>query len=124
MWWRYPHNPTAYDDDWEDQPAQGGFQQWILGIVLALVLIMYGAHAVWTHQIEFGGRISMTLHGHNAVAFGMAWICAGVFIHCHYFWGNVFNQAWFAVLGKIMAACGFIACMAFVLVRNGVMGIQ
>jgi hypothetical protein len=66
----------------------------------------------------------MTLHGSNAAAFGVAWVSAGVFLHCHYFWGNVFNQAWFAVLGKIVAACGFIAGLAFVLVRNGVLGIN
>ena len=38
--------------------------------------------------------------------------------------GNIFNQAWFAVLGKIVAACGFIAALAFVLIRNGVLGIR
>ncbi|HEY7118270.1 MAG TPA: hypothetical protein VH475_16905 [Tepidisphaeraceae bacterium] len=123
MWWRYPHNPTAYDDDWEDQPGQGPFHQWGLGLVLPLALIGYGVYAIAMQQIRFGGRITMTLHGPNAVAFGIAWISAGVFVHCHYFWGNVFDQAWIAVLGKTVAACGFIAGLAFVLVRNGVLGI-
>jgi hypothetical protein len=123
MWWRFPHNPTAYDDDWEDQPGQGPFYQWGLGIILPLALIGYGAYAIAMQQISFG-RLPMTLHGLNAVAFGVAWISAGVFVHCHYFWGNIFNQAWFAVLGKIVAACGFIAALAFVLVRNGVLGIR
>lgn len=122
-WWRLPHNPTPYDDDWEDQPSQGPLYQWGLGIVAALALVGYGSYAVTMQQITFGNRISMTLHGLNAIAFGIAWISAGVFVHCHYFWGNIFNQAWFAVLGKIVAACGFIAGLVFVLVRNGVLGI-
>ena len=60
LWWRFPYNPSAYDDDWEDQPSQG--------------------------------------------------------------WGNVYNQAWPAVLGKILAACGFVAGLGFLLIHNGVLG--
>ena len=46
-----------------------------------------------------------------------------MFLHCHYFRGNVYNQAWFAVLGKIVAACGFIAGVGTLIVRVGVLGI-
>ena len=123
MWWRYPYNPTAYDDDWEDQPGQGPFYKWALGVALPLALIGYGAYAVLEQQVDFGGRVTMTFHGLNAIAFGVAWISAGVFVHCHYFWGNIFDQAWFAVLGKIIAALGFIVGLGFVLVRNGILGI-
>jgi len=123
VWWRLPHNPTACDDDWEDQPGQGPLYQWGLGVVVPLALIGYGIYAIATQHITFGSRMPMTLRGLNATAFGIAWVSAGVFVHCHYFWGNIFNQAWFAVLGKIVAACGFIAGLVFVLVRNGVLGI-
>ena len=119
---RLPYNPTPYDDDWEDQPGQGPFYQWGLGAVLPLAIAPYGLHAILTREAEFGGRVSMTLRGPNAVAFGAAWLSAALFIHCHYYWGNVYDQAWFAVLGKILAACGFIAGLAFVLVRHGVLG--
>jgi hypothetical protein len=61
--------------------------------------------------------------GLNAVAFGAAWVAVAVFVHCHYFWGNIYSQSWFAVLGKIIAACGFIAAIVFVLIRNGVLGV-
>jgi hypothetical protein len=123
MWWRYPYRPTPYDDDWEDQPGQGLLYQWGLGAVLPLLLIGYGLNAIVMQHVEFGSRISMTFRGLNATAFGVAWVSAGVFVHCHYFWGNIYNQAWFAVLGKIVAAIGFIAGLIFVLVRNGVLGI-
>jgi hypothetical protein len=123
MLWRSTHNPTAYDDDWEDQPTQGLFFQWVLGVLLPLVLITYGVYAIVVRDVTFGGRITMNVRGFNAIAFGAAWVSAGTFVHCHYFWGNVYNQAWFAVLGKILGAAGFIVGMAVLLVRNGVLGI-
>jgi hypothetical protein len=66
----------------------------------------------------------MTFHGLNAVALGIAGMSAGIFVHCHYFWGNVFNQAWVAVLGKIVSAIAFIAALVFVLIHNGVLGVR
>jgi hypothetical protein len=123
MWWRSPHNPTAYDDDWEDQPGQGPSFKWGLGLFVPLLLAAYGLYVMATRRAEFGLDISMTLAGANAVAFGIAWLSGGLFLHCHFFWGNVYNQAWFAVLGKILAACGFIAGLGFVLIHNGVFGI-
>ena len=96
MWWRSPHNPTAYDDNWEDQPGQGWFYKWMLGIAIPLGLGCWGLHAIIMREAEYGDQITMTLHGLNAVAFGVAWISASLFLHCHYFWGNIHNQAWFA----------------------------
>jgi hypothetical protein len=123
MWWRYPHNPSAYDDDWEDQPGQGPWYQWGLGVLVPLLLLGYGVWVVVTREVQWGSRSSVTFRGLNAVAFGAAWISVAVFVHCHYFWGNIYNQSLFAVLGKIIAACGFIAAIVFVLIRNGVLGI-
>lgn len=120
---RYPHDPTPYDDDWEDQPGQGPLYKWGLGVLLPLALIGYGIYGIAAQEISFGLRTSMTLRGLNAVAFGIAWVSAGVFAHCHFFWGNIYDQAWLAVLGKIVAGVGFIAGLAFVLVHNGVLGI-
>jgi hypothetical protein len=126
MWWHHsPREPGPYDDDWEDQPTQGPMYQYGLGVMVAVLLAIYGTDGVVHQHIEIGRRVSpVTLHGKNAIAYGIAWICAGVFVHCHYFWGNIYNQAWFAVLGKIVSACGFIAALGYVLVRNGVWGIR
>ena len=115
--WRLPHNPTPNDDDWEDQPGQGPFYQWVLGVLVPLAILVYGIHAMITREATYGGRVSMTLYGTNAIALGMAAISAAVFLQCHYFWGNIYDQVWFAVLGKIVAACGFIAGMATVIIR-------
>ena len=121
---RRPYNPTAYDDDWEDQPGQGPWYQYGAGLIVAAMLILYGVRAIVTQHATLGSRQSVELTGLNATAYGIAWASAGVFVHCHYFWGNIYNQAWFAVLGKILAAIGFIAGLGVVLVRNGILGIH
>jgi hypothetical protein len=123
MWWQFPYNPAPGDDDWEGQPRQGAFYKWTLGVVLPIALGGYGLFTIATKQAEFGSDMRLTLHGSNAIAFGIAWVSAALFIHCHYFWGNIYDQIWFAVLGKIVSACGFIAGLVFVLIHNGVLGI-
>jgi len=123
MWLRFPHHPTADDDDWEDQPAQGWFYQWILGGVLPAVILGYGIYAMVSGQAAFDfDQLPLILYGTNAAAFGVAAISLGVFLHCHYFWGNVYDQAWLAVLGKIVGLVGFIAGLVVLIWRVGVWG--
>ncbi len=119
---RLPHNPTAYDDDWEDQPRQGPFYKWFLGIAVPLTVAGFGIHAIITQQADYSGRVTLILHGVSAIAFGIAAISLAIFLHCHYFWGNIYDQIWFAVLGKILAACGFIGALGVLIVRVGVLG--
>ena len=121
---RLPHNPTAYDDDWEDQPGQGFFYQWVLGGLLPLVVLGWGIYAVVVREVVLHGRGAMELHGTSAAALGVAAVSLGVFLHAHYFWGNVYNQVWFAVLAKIAGATGCIAGLGVVIVRVGVLGLN
>jgi hypothetical protein len=123
MWLRFPHKPTAYDDDLEDQPRQGAFYKWILGVLLPIGIACYGIFGIVEKQIEFGSEVSWTFHGKNAIALGIACLSASLFLHCHYFWGNIYDQIWFAVLGKIISACGFIVGLVYVLIHNGILGI-
>lgn len=122
MWERSSHNPTAYDDDFEDQPAQSWFHRWIVGVAVPVAIFSFGLPAIVVHETIVHYHAAMSLRGLNAIAFGVATISLAVFLHCHYFWGNVYNQAWFAVLGKIFAACGFIVGLAVLIVRIGVFG--
>jgi hypothetical protein len=123
MWWRTPYNPTAYDDDWEDQPAQGPWYQWGLGVAVPLFLLGFGIHAIIVRHADYGDQVPMILHGLNAICLGIAAMSAALFLHCHYFWGNIYDQAWFAVLGKIVAGCGFVAGLGIIIVRVGIFGI-
>ena len=125
MWfWRVPHNPSAYDDDFEGQPTQGWWHKWMLGIIAALAMIGWGLFALSTqHAILFSRNLQReTFHGPNALALGCAGASLGLFLHFHYFWGNIYDQAWFAVLGKVATLIGLIASLAFVIVRVGVLG--
>lgn len=120
--WRSPYNPSPYDDDWEDQPAQSGFHQWFLGATLPLLAAGYAGHVLLTNHATYGGRNPIELRGTDATAYGLSVLAVALFLHFHYFWGNVFNQAWWAVLGKILSAASFIASTATLIVRVGVLG--
>ncbi|MDB5325522.1 MAG: hypothetical protein JWM57_1091, partial [Phycisphaerales bacterium] len=98
--------------------------KWCLGIALPMAMAGYGLYGVITRHIIMMGRASMQLTGRNAAALGIAGIAAAVFVHCHYFWGNIYDQAWFAVLGKILGASGFILALGYLMIRSGVLGIN
>lgn len=123
MWfWRVPHNPSAYDDVFEGQPAQSWWHKWMLGVVVPLGLIGFGLWIIIAQEITTIGRHRATFHGINAISLGCAGVSIGLFLHFHYFWGNIYDQAWFAVLGKIVALIGLITSLAFVIVRVGLLG--
>lgn len=117
---RYPHRPTAYDDDWEDVPAQGFWPQWFGGVALPLAVMGYGVYGLVTGTALLPGRNTpgLVLHGAAAVALSVALIGAGVFLHCHYFWGNVYHLHWLATLGKVAGLSAFIGCMGYVIARS------
>lgn len=123
MWIRRTREPTAYDDDLTDSPAEGGFFKWGLGMLAALAVAFYGVWVLVSGDGTFSGRtVSIDLHGFNAAAYGVAAIAIGVFLHCHYFWGNIYDNAWGAVLGKIISAATFIVAAVTLFVRVGVLG--
>lgn len=120
---RFDREVTAYDDNFEDVPASGPLPMYGGGIVLPSVLIAYGL-ACWIsgHAAIADRYYPLDLNGTKAIAAGIAYLSLGVFLHCHYFWGNLYHLAGFAVLGKILAAIAFIVSLGFVIVRVGVFG--
>ena len=121
---RFSHNPTAYDDDWEGQPTQSRFHQWIAGLAVPLTIACFGVDAIVFGAVTVGGSKPLALHGTNAIAFGIAAMGAAIFLHCHYFWGNVFDQAWLAVLGKMAGAIAFILATGLLVVRGFLFGLK
>jgi hypothetical protein len=119
---RFPHGPTPYDDDFADQPAQSWFHQWILGVTLPACFLSYGVRSALTGHATLSNHVSMDLRGVDAVAYGVSMLAVGVFLHFHYFWGNIYNQAWWSVLGKILSAIAFIASTAALIIRVGIFG--
>jgi len=125
MWFRTPNrHVSAYDDDWEDFPNGGPFGKWLGGMLLPLCAVAYGLSCLISgHGIFPGGQSGpMDLSGPSAVAFGTAVIAVGTFLHCHYFWGNIYHLSAWALLGKIVSLIAFIGGLGFLLVRVGVLG--
>ena len=120
---RPDYEPTAYDDDWGDIPASGSIPKWIGGVAVPMALIAYGITCIVTRHGEMPGRnFSMEVSGANAVALAVASVNLGVFLHCHYFWGNIFQMSALAVLGKIVSLIGMIGGLGYLLIHVGVLG--
>lgn len=115
MFWHFPNRSSPDEDDFTGAPPQGPLFQWGLGVVAALVIAGLGVRAIVEGSFTAGK--GFMLLGTNAALMGTAWIAVGVFLHCHYFWGNVRGEMWGAVLGKLLSAATFIGAIAVVMVR-------
>lgn len=123
MFSRVPHNPGPYDDDFENQPTYSAYHKWFLGVAAPVGLIALGVYVLVRRDIDINlGRVEFT--GPNAAAIGVAIVSLGLFLHAHFFWGNLFDQHIVAVLAKIAAGLGFIGSLGFLLIRNGVLGMN
>lgn len=119
---RPPQDSSADDDDWEDPPARRPIYKWGLGVALPVVFFAFGFEAVFTQSTDFAARFQLILHGLNAIAVGAGAVSVGLCLHCHYFWGDLHDRAWFVVPGKFLGAAGFIAGAVTFIVRVGVLG--
>jgi hypothetical protein len=120
---RPDYRPTPYDDDWEDIPKSGPVPKWLGGVIVPLALIGYGVTCFFTKHAVLSGRFdSMELHGANATALAVTILSLGIFLHCHYFWGNIIHLSPWAVLGKIVSMTAMIGSLGFVIVHVGVLG--
>lgn len=119
MRFRSPHHPDGYDTDWADNPAQGAFPQYVGGFFIPLLIAGFGVYGLATGNATLSGnRATWELHGRMATALSIAYIGVGLFLHSHYFWGNIFDQHWLAVLGKIFGLIAFIGGMGYVIVHG------
>jgi hypothetical protein len=124
MYWR-SRNKSLDTDELSGSPPQGREYQWGTGVGLALALLTGGIFFIIEQDANIGSRMNpIHLHGGNAIAMGIVLISAGLFTHCHYFWGNLYDQWWPAELGKIVGLIGFVGGLIFVLIRNGIWGMR
>ena len=91
---------------------------------MPLLLAGYGLHCIVTgHDVLPGGRSqSMELYGAESIALGLATLGGGRFLHCHYFWGNIYHLAAWAVIGKIVGLLMLIGGLGYLLWHVGVLG--
>lgn len=114
---------TGYEDDFEDVPPAGFLPQYGGGVLLPLLLVGYGVSCIATgHGILAGDQNRLDVFGPDAVALGTACASLGLFLHCHYFWGNVYQMSPFAVVGKVVSALAFIGGLRYLIIHLGVFG--
>lgn len=119
--------PTGRDVEGTERHAPIGHDawfRWFVGVIVPLAVAAYGIWIVATQQTTIGRRGALPLTGANAVAIGVAWIAAALFVHCRYFWDELHDSHWLSELGKIVALVIGIGGLGVVLVRNGIFGIR
>lgn len=116
---------TDQIDELADIPSQGWFPKWFGGVIFPLAFAVYGISCFVTgHGVLTNRQMSLDLYGPNAAALGGGSLSIGIFLHCHYFWGNIYQMSFIAVLGKIVALMAFIGSIGYLIVRVGVLGRQ
>jgi hypothetical protein len=120
IWTRKEHR--TYFDDAEDLaygPSGGRVKQWLAGIVLAAIPIIYGIVCIHRgHTTLFGRRATnLDLSGAAGVALSISYIAVGGFLHFHYFWG-LSERLWkFSQAGKVICVLVFLPSFLYALYR-------
>jgi hypothetical protein len=120
---RVRNEPTGCDDDPKAPPPLGPHYQWGVGLIIPILFLAGGVRAILFREAVYG-KPHLWLHGGNAIAMGVVSISVALLLHCHYFWDEIYEDAWFAVLGKVLALCGLIGGLGTVIIRVGVLGIN
>jgi hypothetical protein len=69
------------------EPAERDlFYAWAIGVVGAALLAFYACSCIWTKSaIWYGEDAEIPCHGASAVAVGVLWLCAALYLHAHFF---------------------------------------
>jgi hypothetical protein len=105
-------------DAFTGAPAQGVWPKWFGGIFVPLAMGAFGVFSIWTERSYLAGRSGgMRLDGKDAILMGVVSLSLGVFLHCHYFWGNLFLHSNLAELGKIVSLTTFVGALVTLIFR-------
>ncbi len=112
---------TYFDDaeDLADAPSGGRTKQWLAGVVLAAVPIIYGSICIQRgHTTLFGRGGSSDLSGDAGFWLATAYIAAGAFLHFHYFW-SLSERLWpFSQFAKVLSVLVFLPSFLYALYRT------
>ena len=92
---------------WRTIPTYSWGDKRILGAVVPLLIAARGLFiAIIKDEISFrtgrwGGTV--TLYGNDVVLLGILFICVGLYIHFHYFWGNTKSLEEYDHAGKVLS---------------------
>ena len=111
----------TYCDDAVDlayAPSGGRTKQWLAGVVLAAVPIIYGIVCLERgHTTLFGRYASSDLTGDAAFSLAVAYVAGGAFLHFHYFWGLSERLSDYSQFAKGMALLVFLPSFLYALYR-------
>ena len=113
LWTRNPRRHFNRDVDVFSSAPSSPCGKWLGGMALALWLCVKGARFIATSKAVWYGRhgTSLALDGTDAILLGILFVCAGVFCHFHYFWGNTERLAYYHHAGKVISLVIFIGTM-------------
>jgi len=96
------HVANVTQDVFAGPPERTVGRTWIGGVVVPLAMAVYGLSCCVTASASFPARHGIEpLLGAAAVAYGIAWLSAGAFLHFHFFWGTVDRLCGLSEPGKI-----------------------
>jgi hypothetical protein len=99
-----------------ESTSAGRAQQWIVGVGLAGLLALYAIACMTSQRALFlNGRPLgiIEMQGSNAIAVGVFYLSAALFIHCHWFWSAHPDYHAFAQLGKIACLAGIVGGLGY-----------
>ncbi len=119
--------PDNNPDDDVDIPPQGPISKWLVGIAAPVAILIYAINILLTNHGIFYGNYGqqygqMEVTGPTAKALGLAALSLAIFLHCHYFWGNIYHLSAAAVLGKILSLTTFIASAGYLICHIAIWG--
>jgi hypothetical protein len=85
------HIPTGADVDEliDTYPSENSARAWLIGFLVAAVLIWFGWDCASRGKATIGTTLwNRDATGSPAIAYGVAWIATGLFIHVHFLWGT------------------------------------
>ena len=120
MWTRSQGDYTVADADrFSGPPPDTFWAKWFGGVVFPLIGLAIGISMILMREATLYGQnqSNMDLHGTNALLYGWSTVSLAVFLHAHYFWGNVDRLMRFSFLGKVFSLTSFGACMLLLVYR-------
>jgi len=93
------------------------FSLWVYGIVSSSAIALYGLSCVATQTAKFIGHLLpvriVEYNGSRAVALGLSYFAAAVFLHCHFCWADHEKYYGYAAIGKVVSLVGAVAGLIF-----------
>lgn len=110
-------------------PEGGRAEQWVGGVVAAVLPIIVGigtiARGVAVFPFGVGGRNLFgshhphaTLNGSSATAIGIVYICLGLLLHFHFFWGISRKLDRYATIAKTATLIVLIPSLIYALLNG------